>query len=46
MGLAIGTHGSNIQKARDVKGVASIEVDDPTSTITVSGDVSKQHFAN
>ena len=40
MGLAIGTHGSNILKARDVPGVTNVEVDNETYTIKVSGDVS------
>jgi fragile X mental retardation protein len=41
MGLAIGSHGSNILKARDVPGVATIDVEDETSTFKVVGDVSQ-----
>lgn len=39
MGLAIGSHGSNILKARDVPGITSIEVEDETCTIKVAGEV-------
>ncbi|UJR30798.1 hypothetical protein I4U23_018316 [Adineta vaga] len=41
MGLAIGTHGSNILKAREVPGIISIEVDDETCTFKVCGDSEK-----
>ena len=40
MGLAIGSHGSNILKAREVPGITAIEVEDETCTIKVFGDVS------
>jgi fragile X mental retardation protein len=41
MGLAIGSHGSNIIKARDVPGITAIEVEDDTCTIKVFGDTEK-----
>lgn len=44
MGLAIGTHGSNLHKAREIPGVTNIEVEDENCTIKISGDVSQNHF--
>ncbi|CAF0850062.1 unnamed protein product [Adineta ricciae] len=41
MGLAIGTHHSNLQKALAVPGVTNVEVDNETYTIKVSGDTEK-----
>ncbi|CAF3041917.1 unnamed protein product [Rotaria sp. Silwood2] len=41
MGLAIGAHGTNILKAREVAGITAIEVEDDSCTIKVFGDTEK-----
>lgn len=39
MGLAIGSHGSNIQEARKIKGITSIEIDEQNSKFKICGDI-------
>ena len=38
MGLAIGSHGSNIQEARKIKGITTIEIDEANSKFKICGD--------
>ena len=45
VGLAIGAQGANIQAARRIPGILSVEVDEPACTFNILGEVRSQFIA-